>query len=197
VTPDSLLTARLAAVCADGWALWERFDLEVRQEGWHPFVAADYDAVLRALQALPVPRTRFLELGSATGVITILADLLGFDAQGIELDPALVELARRLARQHRSKARFVAGSYLPAGYQWRPADGDRRLGTIGEGVSAYRELGRSLDDFDVVFVYPWDGETAMVHDLMRRHGSHEAHLITYSVTDGVVLHRPGYAPSRL
>jgi hypothetical protein len=187
--PDPALSARLAAVCVDGWALWERFDLEVRQEGFHPFVAADYEAVLRALQALPHPRARFLELGSATGVITILADLLGFEARGIELDPALVELARRLAKQHHSKARFVAGSYLPAGYQWRPPDGDRRMGTIGEGVSAYRELGKSLDDFDVVFVYPWDGEAGMAHDLMRRYGSRTAQLITYSVTDGVVLHR--------
>jgi hypothetical protein len=41
-------------------------------------------------------------------VITILADLLGFEAHGIELDPRLVEVAPSLARRHGSRARFEA-----------------------------------------------------------------------------------------
>ncbi|MDP9348996.1 MAG: hypothetical protein M3P24_07635, partial [Gemmatimonadota bacterium] len=84
---DAALRARLDALLEEGWELWDRFDSEVRRRSWHPFVAADYERVLQALLPLRAPGLRFLEWGSATGVITIMADLLGFDAYGIELDP--------------------------------------------------------------------------------------------------------------
>ena len=86
---DSALQARIDSVFEEGRSFWHRFDAEVRQERWHPFVAADYGCVRAALQSLHVPGRRFLEWGSATGVITIAADLMGFDACGIELDPSL------------------------------------------------------------------------------------------------------------
>ena len=81
---------------------------------------------------------------AATGVITIMADLLGYDAAGIELDAGLVAIARGLARKYDSKARFAAGSFLPTGYRWVSSDGDMRLGTIGDGPSGYLELGQPL-----------------------------------------------------
>ena len=43
---------------------------------------------------------------SATGIITIMADMFGFDAYGIEIDAALVATAHEVARRHRSGARF-------------------------------------------------------------------------------------------
>ena len=52
---DDDLHARLDAVCAEGWAVWERFDREVREPGFHPFVAADYDVVRAALLHLRAP----------------------------------------------------------------------------------------------------------------------------------------------
>ena len=60
-------------------------------------------------------RGSFVELGSGAGVVTILADLLGFDAYGIELDPWLVDAAARLAASVGSGAEFVAGSFVPPG----------------------------------------------------------------------------------
>ena len=93
------LRARLTALCAEGWTLWDRFDEEVRRHHFHPFVAAEYEAVVDALMQHRGPNLRFLEWGSATGVITIIADLLGFDAYGIELDRDLVATARDLARR--------------------------------------------------------------------------------------------------
>jgi SAM-dependent methyltransferase len=191
VTADAALNARLAAVIDDGRTIWERFDREVRQDGFHPFMPADYPAVLRALVALRAPGQRFLEWGSATGVITILADLLGYEAYGIELDPRLVEVARALAARHGSGARFVAGSLFPAGYRYRGADGDPRTGTLGDGESAYRRLGRPLHDFHVVYGYPWDGEQPVMHDLMRRYGARGARLMMQSGNDGVRIFREG------
>ena len=188
---DATLDARLDALCAEGWAIWEHFDRTVREPGFHPFVAADYDAVRAALLRLRAPGRRFLEWGSASGVITIAADLMGFDACGIELDASLVATARALATRHGSRARFVAGSFLPAGYQWRSPDGDSRTGTIGEGPSGYLQLGRALEDFDVVFGYPWDGEVPLMRDVMQRYGRHDALLLLHDTNGGIRVYRGG------
>jgi hypothetical protein len=174
---DPALRARLHALAEEGRDFWDRFDAEVRQKDFHPFVPADYERVLQALLPLRAPGVRFLEWGSATGVITIMADLLGFEAYGIELDAGLVETARELAQKHGSAARFAAGSFIPSGYRYRPRHGDGRLGTIGVGESGYRELGHPLDDFDIVYGYPWGGEEPMMLDLMRAYGARDARLM--------------------
>ena len=188
---DALLHARLDALCAEGWAVWERFDRVVRKSTFHPFVAADYEVVRTALLQLRAPGRRFLEWGSASGVITIMADLMGFDACGIELDASLVATARALATRHGSRASFVAGSFLPAGYVWRSHDGDSRTGTLGEGPSGYLRLGRALEDFDVVFGYPWGGEGPLMRDLMQRYGRHDALLLLYDADGHVRTYRGG------
>ena len=188
---DPRLRARLTALFDDGWECWSRFDTEVRRHEWHPFVPADYECVLQSLLSLRAPGLRFLEWGSAHGIITIMADLLGFDACGIELDSGLVRVARSLATKYESSARFAAGSFVPGGYEWRPRSGDARLGTIGEGVPGYAELGHPLEDFDVVFAFPWTGEEPMMHDVMRRFGSRRARLLLYGVASGVEVFRGG------
>ena len=156
------LDRRLDALCADGWEIWQRFDDTFRRRHFHPFVPADYDIARNLLSSLRAPGRRFLEWGSATGIITIMADMMGFDAYGIEIDASLVATAYEVASRHRSAARFVVGSFLPAGYRFRTRDGDGRTGTIADGPSGYVELGRALEDFDVVFGYPWGGEEAVM-----------------------------------
>jgi hypothetical protein len=185
----------LGSLIEEGWEIWDRFDREVRDHHWHPFVAADYDRVLEALLELRAPGQRFLEWGSATGVITIMADMLGFEAFGIEIDPDLVRIARGLADRHGSSARFGVGSFLPAGYEWRSTNGDGRRGTIGHGDSAYPTLGHPLDDFDLVYVYPWTGEEPMMHDLMRCYGRPGARLLLPSNRDGIRVCTNGRAQS--
>ncbi len=188
---DPLLRTRLAELSAEGWELWERFDIEVRQRGFHPFVAADYEQVLQTLIALRAPGLRFLEWGSATGVITIMADLLGFEAYGIELDPDLVRIARSLAERYHSAARFTVGSFLPTGYEWKPKQGEVKVRYIGTGTSAYPEMGHPLDDFDLVFGFPWGGEAGLMLDLMRCYGAADARLIIHDVEQGMLIYRGG------
>jgi len=120
-----------------------------------------------------------------------MADLLGFDASGIELDPSLVQVARELAERTGSKARFAAGSFIPLGWAWSPPGGDGRSGTIGAGTSGYLELGRSLDEYDVVYGYPWSGEEDLMLDLMRAHGREDARLLLYTVEFGTKVYRGG------
>ena len=187
---DAPLAARLAALIDEGWAIFERFDADVRRKQFHPFVAADYDRVLQALLPLRAPGLRFLEWGSATGVITIMASMLGFEAYGIELDPSLVRTARQLAARFQSPALFAEGSFVPSGYRWRPATGDGRLGTIGDGPSAYPGIGHALDDFNLVYAYPWGGEEPMMIDLMRAYGDRGAHLLLHGDT-GVQVYQNG------
>ena len=188
---EPALLASLEELFHEGWDRWERFDREVRQHTFHPFVPADYEVVLEALVAHARPGLRFLEWGSALGIITILADMLGFEAYGIELDEQLVRQARELARSRGSKARFAAGSFLPAGYRWGRKSGDHRLGTIGQGPSGYQQLGIPLDDFDVVFAYPWSGEEPILLDLMSEYGRPDALLLVYSGNEGVTTYRGG------
>jgi hypothetical protein len=171
---DPRLAARLTALFDEGWEIWERFDARVRRTEWHPFIPSDYERVVEALLPFRGSRLRFLEWGSAAGVITIAADLLGFEAFGIEIDGELVEMGRSLAARMGSHAHFAEGSFLPAGYTFKPRSGDGRTGTIGRAASGYLALGRSLDEFDLVYAYPWDGEQPMMLDLMRRFGSPEA-----------------------
>jgi hypothetical protein len=193
---DAALRERLDALIEEGWEIWVRFDDVVRRKHFHPFVAADYDKVLQALLPLRVPGSRFLEWGSATGVVTIIADLLGFEAYGIELDARLVEIARELAKRYASRARFAEGSFLPAGYTWKPSTGDGRLGTIGQGPSGYPQLEHPLEDFDVVYAYPWGGEETMMLDLMLRYGRPGASLLLHGDNDVRYYSNPGTSPRR-
>lgn len=189
---DAPLLAKLDALRAEGWAFFDHFDRTVRERGFHSFIASDYEPVQAALVAHRAEGQRFLELGSGSGVITIMADLLGYEAYGIELDLALVKTSREMAARHGSRARFVQGSFFPAGYHPpHAAPGAIRTGTMGEGDSGYAELGRALDDFDVVFGFPWGGEAPVLLDLMKRYGSADALLLMYDVNDGVIAHRNG------
>jgi hypothetical protein len=187
---DAVTRSRLTELQDEGHEIWSRFDVEVRQRDWHPFVPADYEIVLATLIRLQQPGLRFLEWGSATGVITIMADLIGYDACGIEIDSRLVSIARDLAGRFHSRARFAEGSFLPTGYEFRTSDGDRRLGTIAHGPSGYLQLGHLLEEFDLVFGYPWGGEEVVMHDVMRQYGSSTARFLM-NVTGAVEIYAGG------
>jgi hypothetical protein len=179
------LAARLEALHEEGRAIFDRFERDVRSVEFHPFKPASYAVVVDCLLEFRGESVTFLEWGSATGVIAIAADLLGFDAYGIEIDASLVDVARDLARRHGSDAKFAAGSLLPEGYEWRSPSGDPRLGTIEEGESGYAKLGMSLTDFDLVYGYPWTGEAGMMRDIMQQRGRDGARLLLNGGASGI------------
>lgn len=180
---DPALAARLTDLIEEGHEIFHQFDLEVRTKNWHPFMPANYDRVLQRLIEYYKPGMRFLEWGSATGIITIMADMLGYESYGIELDGELVRTARMLADKYQSNARFAAGSFMPMGYVWRDSTGDNRMGTLGQGDSGYVELKHPLEDFDLVFGYAWDGEMPIMEDVMRCYGGADARLILHGNID--------------
>jgi hypothetical protein len=185
------LRTRLLGLCHEGWEIWDHFSRSRDVDDFHPFIAAEYEVVLEALVPFRSPGLKFLEWGSATGVITILADLLGFDAYGIELEGDLVIQARDLAKRYGSGATFARGSFIPQGYRWNPPDGDGRTATIGHGPSGYLELGLPLEEFDLVFAYPWGGEEPLILDLMSSYGRDDALLLLNTVNRGVQVYRGG------
>jgi hypothetical protein len=188
---DPDLRRRLLDLCQEGWEVWDRFSRSRDIGDFHPFIAAEYEPVLEAMIPHRGENLKFLEWGSATGVIAILADLLGFEAYGIELEGDLVQMARELAKQVGSGATFAKGSFIPQGYRWKPQGGDGRMGTIGSGSSGYLELGHHLDEFDVVFAFPWGGEEPMMVDLMGSYGREDATLLMNTVNQGVQVYQRG------
>ncbi len=74
------------------------------------FVPSNYEMLWDMLDALP--RGRFCEFGSGWGIATGLAELLGFEALGIELAPELVQASRNLLSEQGLRAQIVEGDYL-------------------------------------------------------------------------------------
>lgn len=110
----------------------------------------------------------FLEWGSGQGLATIFAALLGFDALGVEIDAALVEESRELARRYDAPARFAQGSYEPG----------------PPGRKVYTAKGRA-----VVYAYPWPGEEARFLELFAAAADAGAHLLLGLGAEDVRVYR--------
>ncbi|MCR9246403.1 MAG: hypothetical protein NXI31_15325 [bacterium] len=166
-----------------GKALWDQFET-VAGGRHHLFVPCDQRAVYEAMRELVEPASNFLELGSAAGIVTIVADLLGLEAYGIEIEPWLIPRSNDLAADFDSEATFVEGSFVPFDYRDEITNLASDRITPTEGADGYDEIGLQLDDFDLVFAYPWPGEEDWLYELMRRHARPDAVLLTYDAQDG-------------
>lgn len=74
------------------------------------FVPSNPCVVYAVLSALP--RGRFCEWGSGVGVVTGLAQTLGFDARGIEIDPQLAAASRKLLADFGLTPAITTGDYF-------------------------------------------------------------------------------------
>ena len=157
------------------------------------FVPSDFAATYRALRRIRdgrmAPGSSFCEWGSGLGAVAVLAARVGFAACGIESEPALVEEARALAADHAPGVEFVVGSFVPEGAE-ATVDRDFEFDWLTTGsMPAYEELGLDIDDFDVVFAYPWPGEEDVVFELFDDHASRGALLLTFHGEEGLRLQR--------
>ncbi|QDV53195.1 hypothetical protein Enr17x_52670 [Gimesia fumaroli] len=162
------------------------------------FVPSDYKTVYHALQAITVgnlaPGNSFCEWGSGFGVVASLAAMLEFMACGIEIEEELVDASRRLADDFGLPVEFVQGSFIPSGaescaeeayvdnnatYSW----------LITDAEDGYEELQLDLDEFDVVFAYPWPGEDYLISSLFEKYAAEGALLLTYDYPESVYLRR--------
>ena len=140
--------------------------IEAFQDRWdrpqiEQFVAADYELVYQTLgwllETVPLSGRRFLEWGSGFSVVCALAASLDLDAIGIEAEPDLLAEGRRTITNWGVDVELVHGNFLPPGAE-SLAD-DPTLPSLGHRVPCgYETLGLDLDDFAIVYAYPWPGE---------------------------------------
>lgn len=138
------------------------------------FVPADYLYVYEALCALrPLLPSQpgFCEWGSGFGIVTLLAAARGMRATGIEIQPALVEESRGIARGFGIRARFRLGSFFP------------------EDTDALENIEELLGKADLTYVYPWPDQEIEIFDLFDRLGKPGSLLLTYHGIEDIRLFR--------
>ena len=74
------------------------------------FVPSNYQVVYSALDTMP--RGRFCEWGSGIGIVTGLAEMLGFDACGIETNERMAAASRELLSGFGLSAAIKTGDYF-------------------------------------------------------------------------------------
>ncbi len=173
-----------------------RIDEFIEQQGRcfiSSFVASDYRGASACLAWINEHRlaagNAFCEWGSGFGVVAMLAALHGFDACGIEVEPRLVAQGEQLAADLAIPVQFSCGSAIPElGRKFfRHLEGIEQIDT--DAPEGYDALGLALDDFDLVYVYPWPGEERCWEQLFDRHAAHGALLLTYHGRDRFQLRR--------
>lgn len=110
---SSALSERAQAFLADGRS-------RIPQVNCFDFVPSKYEHAWNVLSTLP--RGALCEWGSGLGIVVGLAEILGYEASGIELDAELAETSRELLKAHGLKAPIHTGSYFeihaPADYYY-------------------------------------------------------------------------------
>jgi SAM-dependent methyltransferase len=165
---------------------------EVRQEldvrGVRPFVASQYEEVHDVLARLAEDgHGVFLEWGSAVGAITIMAEMLGFEAYGIEIEGDYVEAARRLAEELGSGAEFLEGSFVPRAF--RDAEDSESL-EIGL-PDAYDDHVIEICDADVIYAFPWPDDREVHLEIFERYARPGAVYVSYDVDRFTVVRKRG------
>lgn len=172
--------------------------LENSQRRTSGFVPSDFKTVYHALQAIIdenlASGNLMCEWGSGFGVVASLASMLEFTACGIEVDQALVEASRRLADDFDLPVEFALGSFIPSGAEFLAEEAyvDNNAAyswLITDAEDGYDELQCSLEDFDVVFAYPWPGEDYLISSLFEKYAAEGALLLTYDYPETVRLRR--------
>ena len=154
---------------------WDRPQIEL-------FVAADYNHVFQVLswtvEDQPMIGRRFLEWGCGFAAVTAMAASLGLDAIGIEAEQELLLEAGQTMAEWGSQAELIAGNFLPPGAE-SLAD-DSMLPSLGHRVrDGYAELGMDLDDFAIVYTYPWPGEDNFHELVFDRYAATGALLLVF------------------
>ena len=159
----------------------------------HGFVGSDYLAAFAAIQWIHrehlLAGHAFCEWGCGFGVVTMLASLAGMDACGIEVEPLLAERAEQLAERLEIPCDFAVGSLIPE-------DADRLVEFVEDiahidtdSPAAYDLLGLEIDDFDLIYAYPWPGEERYLEDIFEHYASRGALLLTYHGIEDLRLQR--------
>lgn len=167
--------------------------LEGKPFAQNGFVACNHRVIAQALQHIQdqglAAGNLLLEWGSGYGGVASIASMLGFESYGIEINREVLRLSERLAGDFELNVEFIEGSFIPEGSDdlvdqaFLDNDGDLTLECYAE--DAYGDLGLSIDDFDVIFVFPWPNEAKLLGDIFDRFGASGSLLLTYNDFSGL------------
>jgi hypothetical protein len=147
------------------------------------FVPSEFEFAYSVLQALasaaPTLGHLFCEWGSGFGVVACLAAMLDFDACGIEIEGNLVDAAEQLASDFDLPVEFVCGSFIPKSAQVCSEADNGFAWLVTDKDTTEEELGLAVDDFGVIFAYPWPDEERLIDDLFERYAAVGAVLVTH------------------
>jgi hypothetical protein len=113
---------------------------------------------------------------------------LGFDVIGIESEWDLLQEGKLTARQWSVPVELIHGNFLPDGAESLAEDPG--LPSLGHAVpSAYELLGLDLDDFAIVYAYPWPGEDDFHEAVFDRFAAAGAMLLLFCGPNDIRLWR--------
>jgi len=185
--------AAAEAVIVDCEERYVAFQRRMIDEAVVAFVQSDLHTAHRALAWIRdhnvLTGNAMLEWGSGVGAVALLGARLGYDAYGIEVEPSLVEDALDLAAQHEIDATFAYGSFIPEDAGLAPQDMDEFAWLDTSTPSAYDEIEMDINDFDLIFAYPWPGEQEVIFELFDAYAARGACLLTNHGMEGLRLHR--------
>ncbi|GIW39308.1 MAG: ribosomal protein L11 methyltransferase [Meiothermus sp.] len=95
------------------WHTWEGPEKRIVIEPGMAFGTGHHETTRMALATLAErvePGMRVLDLGTGSGILAIGAALLGAEALGIDIDPAVIPQATENARRNQVKVQFQVGS---------------------------------------------------------------------------------------
>jgi hypothetical protein len=173
--------------------LWRQADdlWEVEQDRgpFHSYASANYELVFDSLTQLLGQAATFLEWGSGLGMVSIMASQLGFEAYGIEAEIKLVEHAQGFAEQVAANTQFAIGSFIPDEFEWDPSAGDESIRTSIDAPDAYDQFDLNLQDFDLIYAYPWPTEHKLYHNILKQFARPGAFFLSYDAREGIDLQR--------
>jgi hypothetical protein len=157
------------------------------------FVPSNYPQVYHSLRSIAFENTAagdaFCEWGSGFGVVTCLAAFAGFRSIGIEIEPFLVEAARRLAADFHLDVQFLRDSYLPPESCDALDAAEPSLYVVAQPGEVQRTWGLTPEDFDLIYAYPGPDDDALIAAIFRRFACSGAILLTFHGREGMRLRR--------
>ena len=161
------------------------------------FVPSDYLTVYACLKVIYDSHLlcgdRFCEWGSGVGVVASLAAMVGYESYGIEYDGNLCTVAEEICEDFDVPVKLVNGSFIPEGVEdliedaFATHDGELALHTDPD--RAYDGIGYAINDFDLVFAYPWPNDVELTHQVFDRCATRGALLLAYYDDDTIALYR--------
>lgn len=174
-----------------------RRDIEAFQDRWdrpqiEQFVAADYELVYQSLewtlQSQAMIGRRFLEWGCGFSIVSAMAAGLGLDVIGIEAEKDLLAEGKKTIASWEVDVELLQGDFLPAGAESLAED--PTLPSLGHGVAnGYEQLGLDLDDFAIIYSYPWPGEDDFHEAVFDRYAERGALMMLFCGPNDVRLWR--------